>query len=419
MALAASDGRGAVLINPSAVTPEIEYQLADASVGAVFTVAALVDRLPAGTVHALLDEAPAAATVVDADGVRTRIDLGSHFGLSLEGDADAPGRDEECAIVYTSAMAGRPLGAILTHRNLLANARGTVETAAMTADDHTLALLPWTHLFGLVATGIAPLVAGGRVTTMPRFHPGATLELIERAGVTVVIGVPPVFVAMLGAIAKRGVPFDAAASALRLCLCGGAPLDAEVQRQWERATGRELRQGYGLTEASPVALANRLTAPNRLGSLGVPFPGVQVSVRDPERGTRLPAGTPGELCVSGPTVFRGYVSGGADGLQVSDGWLHTGDRGVEDADGSFTFLGLIKSMFTRNGFNIYPREIEQVVGAMPGVRRARVVAIPEPSRGSDIGLTVDGDVSEAEVKAWCAARLSAYKQPTLIEIASA
>ncbi len=419
VALAASEGRGAVLVNPLAVAPEVAYQLADANIGAVFTVAALADRLPAGTVHALLDDAPAAATVVAADGTRTRVDLGSHFGLALDGDADAPGRDEECAIVYTSAMAGRPLGAILTHRNLLANARGTIETAEMTADDQTLALLPWTHLFGLVATGIAPLMAGGRATTMARFHAGTALELIERGAVSVVIGVPAVFVAMLGVIAKRGVPFAAEESALRLCLCGGAPLDAGIQRQWERATRRELRQGYGLTEASPVALANRLSLPNRLGSLGVPFPGVQVSVRDPERSTRLPAGTPGEICVSGPTVFRGYVRGGADGLQVRDGWLHTGDHGVENDDGTFDFLGLIKPMFTRNGFNVYPREIEQVVGAMPGVRAARVVAIPEPSRGSDIGLSVDGDVSDAEVKAWCAARLSAYKQPTLIEIASA
>ena len=168
----------------------------------------------------------------------------------------------------------------------------------------------------------------------------------------------------------------------------------------------ELRQGYGLTEAAPVCLFNRLSVPDRPGTLGVHFPGVEVAIRG------------GEICVRGENVFAGYLSGGDAGLRVEDGWLHTGDRGTIDADGYVTFTGLAKAMFTRNGFNIYPRELERVVGAMPGVRRVTVRAIPEPTRENDIALEIQGTVTADEVAQWCSSRLSAYKQPSRIDIAS-
>lgn len=415
--LAASEGRGAVLVNPLAAVDEVAYQLRDAGVGAVFTVASLAPRLPAGTVHVLLDDAPRHATVVAADGGTTRVDLGSHFGLDLEGDADAPGRDEECAIVYTSAMAGRPLGAILTHRNLLANARSTAEAAQHTAGDHVLAALPFAHLFGLTVTAIAPLLGGARVTTMARFNPHAAVDLIEREGITAVVGVPAMFHAMLGALERRGTPMRS--EALRLCLCGGAPLAAEVQERWADATGIDLRQGYGLTEASPVALFNRCDKPNRVGTLGEPMPGVEVTVRRVEGDGAMPRGERGEICVRGDSVFRGYVGGSAEGLAVRDGWLRTGDLGVANADGTISFAGLLKPMFTRNGFNVYPREVERVVGTMPGVASARAFAIPEPARENDVGLEVRGDVTEVAVKAWCEARLSSYKLPSVVTIRGA
>lgn len=435
-ALAASDGRGVVLVNPLAAPAEIEYQLADAQVGAVFTISAMQGRLPSHLPRVLLDEAPASALFTSPGGDEQRIDLGTHFGLDLEGDADAPGRDEECAIVYTSAMAGTPLGAVLTHRNLLANAMQAVEAAANTADDHVLAVLPFSHLFGLTVSLIAPLMAGARVTTMARFNPIAAVDLIASEGITEVVGVPAVFAAMLQAIARRGT---FVAPALRLCICGGAPLPVALQQQWEAATGVPLRQGYGLTEASPVALFNRVSESNVLGTLGLPFPGVRISIRDTETSAELPQGTEGEICVAGETVFRGYIGFGevagpgsmrpvaataraaSAGLRTIDGWLHTGDRGRLRADGRVEFTGLCKPMFTRNGFNIYPAEIERVVGAMPGVTQVRAYAIPEPARENDIGLdiTTEGGVSEADVKRWCEPRLAQYKQPSRVTIRSA
>jgi long-chain acyl-CoA synthetase len=404
-ALAASEGRGAVLVNPLAAPPEVAHQLADAGVGAAFTISALAAKLPADLPRVLLDEAPQRARVV-AGGRETEIDLATHAGdaLTLEGDPDAEGSEEEAAIVYTSGMAGRTLGAVLTHRNLLGNARATVDAAGIGPAEHSLAVLPFSHLFGLVVSGVAPLLAGGRVTTVDRFNPVRVVDLVEGEGVTMLVGVPSVFAGLAAVLERRGAAL--AAPALRVCICGGAPLPRALQDRWAELTGVELRQGYGLTEAGPVCLFNRVSLPNRRGTLGVPFPGVDVAVRD------------GELVVRGPNVFAGYVSGGEAGLAVRDGWLHTGDLGAEGEGGTLEFRGLRKAMFTRNGFNIYPREIERVVAAMPGVARAEVRAVPEPTRENDIRLTVTADGSvpfaEDDVKRWCAGNLSAYKQPTEI-----
>ena len=416
VALAASEGRGAVLVNPLAAPAEIAYQVEDAGVGAVFTTEALAARLPADLPRVLLDDAPRSARVI-AGGASREIPLAmAHRGeaLDLEGSAEAEGRDEEAAIVYTSAMAGRPLGAIVTHRNLLSNARATIEAVELSPADHALAVLPFSHLFGLVVSGLAPAMAGGRVTTMERFHPIRALDLIEREGVTMVSGVPAVFAALLQALERRGGRLDA--PALRLSICGGAPLAVPMQERWAEATGVELRQGYGLTEAGPVCLFNRPSLPNRLGTLGVPYPGVDVEVRDRTTGAPIPIGTDGEICVRGPNVGPGYVHEGHLGLGRHGDWLRTGDLGRQRADDTIEFRGVCKAMFTRNGFNVYPREIEQAMLALPGVRAAAVRAIPEPSREHDIGLDVVGDVTVDDVKRWCVERLSAYKQPTEIAV---
>jgi long-chain acyl-CoA synthetase len=426
-ALAASDGRGAVLINPLASPREVAFQIAEANVGALFTIGALARRVPLGIAHVLLDDAPDRA-IVHVGGVANDVTLTSHDALRLDGNPAAPGHDDECAVVYTSAMRGTPLGAISTHRNLLSNARATQAAMGLMREDHVLAVLPYSHLFGLTVTGAAPLMTGARVTTMARFNPLKAAEWLATGGVTVFVGVPGVFAAVLTAIERRGGTLRG--TGVRLCICGGAVLDPALQDRWAEATGVELRQGYGLTEAGPVSLFNRVDLPNRRGTLGVPFPGVDISLRVPLSDRDDPADAPadatptvadgsaGEICVKGENVGPGYVANGRAGLVQRDGWLYSGDRGQRNADGTVSFLGLYKPMFTRNGFNIYPREIERVVGELPGVRSARVRAIPEPARENDIGLDVTGPVSEADVKAWCEARLSAYKQPSMVTVSS-
>jgi long-chain acyl-CoA synthetase len=248
---------------------------------------------------------------------------------------------------------------------------------------------------------------------MDRFNPVRAAELIASGEVTALVGVPAVFAAILQAFARRGEAVRG--TRLRLCICGGAPLPPEIQDAWAETTGVELRQGYGLTEAGPVCLFNRVQLPNRRGSLGVPFPGVRVSVRSPDHGVELPSGTVGEICVAGDNLFSGYVHDGP-GLRREGAWLHTGDLGAMDADGYVSFHGLHKPMFTRSGFNIYPAEIERAVAEMPGVRAVRVRAIPNPARENDIALDVEGTVSDAAVKAWCELRLSSYKQPSEVRI---
>lgn len=224
------------------------------------------------------------------------------------------------------------------------------------------------------------------------------------------------FIAMLAAIERSSRRFDL--HTLRLCICGGAPLDRAIQDRWFDATGVELRQGYGLTEASPVALFNAASAPNGRGTLGTPFPGVEVAIRDPATFSEVPDGGTGEICVRGDTVFGGYVASAEEpaprGLEVRDGWLRTGDLGARLPDGSFVFRGLHKDMFTRNGFNIYPKEIERAVREHRGVATAAVTAHPNPQHDNDIVLSVAGSISENDVRDWCERRLSAYKQPTTI-----
>lgn len=406
-------------MNPLAAPRELAYQIADADIGAVLTISPLAGRLPPDVPRVLLDDAPRTATVIVGGASRT-VDLGSHYALELEGDADAPGRPEEAAIVYTSAMFGRPLGAILTHRGLLTSARGTIDVAGITADDRVLAALPYSHLFGLVATAISPLLAGARVTTVQRFRASSAIDLLE-GGITMFVGVPAMFIALLSAIERRGTSFRS--GTLRLCISGGAPLDAAVQDRWLETTGIELRQGYGLTEASPVALFNRFDAPNARGTLGRAFPGVEVSIRDVATFTPLAEGETGEICVRGEIVFAGYLHApGAEppvGLEVRDGWLRTGDLGIRRPDGTVVFRGVVKAMFTRNGFNIYPREIEAAACELPGVSSAAVSAVSDSAHENAIALTVTGSVTEQRVKEWCEERLSAYKQPSTITIVPA
>lgn len=412
-ALAASDGRGAVLLNTLCSAHEIAEQIADANVGAVFTVRDLAPKLAAHIPQVRLDHAPTHADL-HLDGAVSRIDLGSHVGLALEGDADAGGSDDEAVVVYTSAMAGRPLGAILTHGNLLANARASVIASALTDADHVLAVLPYGHLFGLTVTLAAPMLSGARVTTMGRFNPTSAIELLAGQRVTLLAAVPAVFIAMLSVIERRGGAFPL--PELRVCICGGAVLPSWVQEAWEKATGCPLRQGYGLTEAGPVALFNRVDRPNRIGSLGVAYPGTEVSIRESGSGAECPVGSHGEICVRGATVGPGYVSGGADGLRRKNGWLHTGDAGQIDSEGCVTFQGMIKPMFTRNGFNIFPAELQRTIGAMPGVRRVDVTGVPEPLHEHDIDIVVHGDVTGDAVRAWCEERLAHYKQPSRITV---
>jgi long-chain acyl-CoA synthetase len=240
------------------------------------------------------------------------------------------------------------------------------------------------------------------------------LELLEQERITVICGVPGIFGALIHAAARRGAPDHA----LRVAISFGSPLPLQIGRQWEDVFGIPLREGYGLTEAAPVCLFNRIDRPNHPGTMGYPFPGVEVSIRD-AAGAELPAGEIGEICVKGENVFLGYIGDpGRDRADFHGEWLRTGDLGNTEADGVVRYRGLLKSMFTRNGFNVYPAEVARVLEEDPRIRRVRACALPDPVRENEIVLFVEPapgeSLSEDEVRELCRQRLAVFKQPARI-----
>lgn len=229
-ALAASEGRGALLIDPATTPAELAHELAHGNVGAVITLAAYEGALSPEIPRVLLDESPASATFVDPTNRRV-VDLGSHVGLEIAGEADAPGRDEE-AVVFATSGSG---GTALTHRELLADARATIAAADLSATDHALATLSFAHRLGLTASLVAPLLAGARVMTMDSFDPRRAADTIERAGITMVAGLPETFAALLREIESRGGRWSA--GALRVCLSGGDMPPGTLANRWRDVTG--------------------------------------------------------------------------------------------------------------------------------------------------------------------------------------
>jgi acyl-CoA synthetase (AMP-forming)/AMP-acid ligase II len=324
-ALAASDGRGAVVLPLDASNAEILRWIELADVGAVFTNRALATRVPADRCAVVtLDEAPRTATVMHG-GKRSAVDLGSHFALELEGEDDA-GRDEECVIAVADRDM-KPRGSVFTHRNVLALARGAVDAVSLIKGDHVLAAMPFDGLAPLALTFAAPLLAGARITTLAAFSAPDAVQIVERDDVTLLVGAPDMYSAMAGVIASRGTKL--AAPALRVCACVGGVADAALQERWQTWTGQELRQAIGTTDA-PLCLFNAPHFPNRRGAYGIPFPGVQVAVRDTRSGA---PSTTGDLWVRGDQVSLHWMPASGAQPALRDGWLNSALRVHEHADG--------------------------------------------------------------------------------------
>ncbi len=404
-------GCSTLLLNPANSKREVTEYLAAAAVSTVLTAEPLAPLLPHGTTALLVEGLPGSIRVADGGDPRD-VALAS---APLVQDLGRGGADEAC-VLFTAAERGWGRGAVLSHDNLIANVASTREAMRITPDDCVVGALPYIHLFGLTVTLNTPLAAGASILPVERFRPQRMLADLESGPATVFAGVPAMYHGLLSAAERREPPRHS----LRLALSGGAPLTMEMALRWQEVFGLELRQGYGLTEAGPVCLFNRVDRPNRTGSLGVPFPGVAVSVRGPDGG-ELPDGEVGELCVSGPNVFGGYLGeDGRDPAGFFGEWLRTGDLATRDAEGVFHFHGMLKPMFTRNGFNVYPRELERVLESEPDVERATVLALPDPQRENEFVLQVKlakGSTLEAEgVREICRARLAAYKQPSRVEV---
>jgi long-chain acyl-CoA synthetase len=295
--------------------------------------------------------------------------------------------DDTAVILYTSGTTAEPKGVELTHANLLANARVTAELFAYSSGDAVLAALPLAHAFGQTCTLNAPLLAGAGVVLADRFRLGD--------GVTVLVGVPSMYARFL-ADGGRGTP------ALRLCVSGGAPLAPELLDACEQALGTRLLEGYGLTETSPVAAFNRLSDPRRPGSIGTPVDGVEIELRD------------GEIVIRGHNVMKGYWNRpeATRAAFSEDGWLRTGDLARVDDDGAFRVVGRSKDLIIRDGRNVHPREVEDVLHGHPEVVEAAVLGVPDPLLGEEVVACVvvapGASVTEDELRDYARERTARY-----------
>jgi long-chain acyl-CoA synthetase len=330
----------------------------------------------------------------------------------------ATGADDTAVILYTSGTTGRPKGAELTHSNLFVNCAFVVPRLVPVGPDFVaLATLPLFHSFGQTCIQNATIAAGGTFTLLPRFTPDDAVAIMKRDGVNLFAGVPTMYFALLhhpGATRQD-------LGRLQYCLSGGAPMPVEVMRAFEQKFGVEILEGFGLSETSPVASFNMLGRPRKIGSIGYPVWGVEMAIVDDDD-RPLPDGQPGEIVVRGHNVMKGYWKRpDANAEALRNGWFHTGDVGVRDADGCFTIVDRKKDMIIRGGFNVYPREVEEVLYQHPAVREAAVIGIPHASHGEEVKAVIalgEGHSATAEeIVAWCKERLAAYKYPRIVEFA--
>ena len=327
-------------------------------------------------------------------------------------------RDEQdtAVILYTSGTTGQPKGAELTHPNLRKNCTISAQTLGrFTHEDVLLGALPLFHTFGQTCTMNCAVLSGATVTMIPRFDPEKALEIIERDRVTVFQGVPTMYNAMLHA--NRADSADA--STLRLCMSGGAAIPVELIRGFEEKFGCPILEGYGLSETSPVASFNPPDRERKAGSIGVPIEGVEMQVWDDD-GNEAPQGEVGEIVIRGHNVMKGYWNRPDATAQSidSDGWFRSGDLARVDEDGYFFIVDRKKDMIIRGGYNVYPREVEEVLYEHPAVQEAAVVGIPDDSLGEEVAAAVvlkEGESADAsEIKAYVKEQVAAYKYPRKI-----
>ncbi len=320
--------------------------------------------------------------------------------------------DDTAVILYTSGTTGKPKGAELTHGNLLRNVEVSVDLFALDEHAVTLGALPFFHAFGQTCALNATVAVGGRLTLIPRFDGGKALEILERDRVTVFEGVPTMYAAMLNH--PGAGEFDT--SALEVCVSGGAAMPVEVMRAFEERFGCQVLEGYGLSETSPVASFNRRDRERKPGSIGLPVDGVEMRVVD-ENGNETPRGEVGEVAIRGHNVMKGYWrrdDATAEAIDP-DGWFKTGDMARIDEDDYFFIVDRKKELVIRGGFNIYPREIEEVLYEHPGVREAAVIGIPHDQLGEEVAAAValkrDAEATAGELRDFVKQRVAAYKYP--------
>jgi long-chain acyl-CoA synthetase len=342
-------------------------------------------------------------------------------------DTVAVDDDDTAVILYTSGTTGQPKGAELRHRNMHSNAIAGKDLFGADASrpDTYLCVLPLFHSFGQTVIQNSGFAYGGTVVMLPRFEADAALKTMAKEGVTFFAGVPTMYWGLLGALPDSGVDVQALAANLRIAAAGGSALPVEVHKDFEKKFGVTILEGYGLSETSPVASFSPYGEEVRVGSIGVPIPGVEMKLIDPEPGSWDDAeGDVGEIAIKGPNIMKGYYDRpDATAEAIHDDWFRSGDLARKDEDGYYYIVDRSKDMIIRGGYNVYPREIEEVLMTHPAVSLAAVIGVPHESHGEEIKAVVipekDVDVTPEELVEWSKEQMAGYKYPRIVELVDA
>jgi long-chain acyl-CoA synthetase len=331
---------------------------------------------------------------------------------------------DDAVILYTSGTTGKPKGAVLSHFNVVMNVTiSAYDVIGLRPDDVILGCLPLFHSFGQTCAMNSGFRAGSTLVLMPRFDGAAALDAIETYGVTVFQGVPTMYIALLDAARE-----DPRRPSLRIAVSGGASLPLAVMDRWRETFGSEIYEGYGLSETSPVATFNQESVGRKPGTVGTPIWGVEVEIARAEVEDAIepvPVGEIGEVVIRGHNVFTGYLNNpSATEAAIVDGWFRSGDLGTKDADGFVSIVDRKKDMVLRGGFNVYPREVEEVLLRHPAVAQVAVIALPDPTHGEEVCAVVvrspeGAAVGADEIVAWSKEQLAAYKYPRVVEFVDA
>jgi long-chain acyl-CoA synthetase len=326
--------------------------------------------------------------------------------------------EDTAVLQYTGGATGMPKGCMLTHRNLSVNVQQCrkVLHAVGHNPEVFLGILPYFHVYGLTVCLNFPTALASTLAPTPRFVPSELLDTMQRVRPTIFPGAPSLYTALMQQKGFSEMDF----SYLRSCISGSAPLPAEVLRRFEESTGAKVIEGYGLTETSPVTHINPLEGKRKTGSIGLPFPDTDAKVVAEGDMDPLPPGVPGELAIRGPQVMKGYWDRPeADAQAVKDGWFLTGDVAVMDEEGYFFIVDRKKDLIISGGFNIYPREIEEVLYCHEEVEEAVVVGVQHGSRGETVKAFVvlkpGSGATPADIRSFCRRRLAGYKTPREVE----
>jgi len=394
---------------------EIDFIIDNSEAGAVVTQP---DLLP------LLDEARERVgslrhvIVIEDTGDWTVSTVHASGPNSKPRTADSPlGGDDEAVIIYTSGTTGKPKGVLLTHGNILSNARQIAEWLQLTDGDRSLMIMPLFHVNALMATGLAVLWVGGSIVLAPRFSASRHWDTVSRFGVTY-FGSVATMLSMLNNTHPKGTPELIRRDRFRFALCGSAPVPVEVLSTFESLFSCQVIEGYGLSESTCRSTFNPIDGRRRIGSVGLPI-GNEVRIFDDDD-RELGHGQVGEIVLRGPNIMKGYYRNEiANHDSFRSGWFHTGDLGYQDADGFFYVVDRKSDMIIRGGENIYPREIDEVLYQHPKIKDAATIGVSHDLYGEEVKSFVvlrDGQhATEEELKEFCSDRLADFKCPKSIE----